>query len=106
MGKIRTMRFEKVYNKWKAKRTTQREGAEPLGMSARTFRRYVVRYEVQGVEGLGDRRVGRVSPRRACEEEIRALETFVQGPLLGTQRQALLRGVQMRVTVAGAVTAG
>ena len=76
LGKIRTMQFEKVYNKWKAKRITQREGSELLGMSERTFRRYVVRYEVQGVEGLRDRRVGRVSPRRACEEEIRALETL------------------------------
>ena len=33
-------------------------------MSERMFRRYVVRYEDAGEEGVRDRRMGRVSPRR------------------------------------------
>ena len=41
-----------------------------LEMSERTFRRYVVRYTNQGSEGLLDRRLGRLSPRRAGEEEV------------------------------------
>src|SRR5215471_16694196 len=33
-------------------------------MSGRNFRRLCVRYEDEGVEGLRDRRIGKVSPRR------------------------------------------
>lgn len=45
-----------------------------INLCWRTFRCYVVCYEAEGAEGIKDRRIGRVSPRRACEEEIRALE--------------------------------
>ena len=66
---IRTVQFEKLYEAWKAKRMTQREAAELLDMNERTFRRHVVRYESGGAEGVKDRRIGRVSPRRASVEE-------------------------------------
>ena len=41
-----------------------------LGLSARHFRRQCVRYEVEGVDGLRDKRLGRVSNRRAPEGEL------------------------------------
>ena len=40
-----------------------------LGVTDRTFRRYVTRYEAEGTGGLADRRKGR-SHRRAPEEEM------------------------------------
>jgi hypothetical protein len=39
-------------------------------MSGRNFRRLVVRYEEDGIEGLRDRRIGKVSPRRAPERDL------------------------------------
>lgn len=41
-----------------------------LGMSERTFRRWQVRYREEGAAGLGDRPVGKPSPRRADEGEL------------------------------------
>ena len=83
LHKIRTMQFEKLYKQWRAKRISQREGAELLGISERTFRRYVVRYEVEGAEGLRDGRIGRDSPRKALETEVRALEELYRGRYKG-----------------------
>lgn len=67
---VRTNQFERVYQEWKDRKLTQGEAAVQLEMSERTFRRYVVRYRDGGKEGLWDRRLGRVSPRRACVEEV------------------------------------
>ena len=39
-------------------------------MSGRNFRRLAVRYEEDGIEGLRDRRIGKVSPRRAPAREL------------------------------------
>jgi len=39
------MRFEEVYSIWQAKRLTQEQAAQILGVCARTFRRYIDRYE-------------------------------------------------------------
>src|SRR5262245_24788054 len=39
-------------------------------MSGRNFRRLCVRYEEDGIEGLRDRRIGKVSPRRAPAREL------------------------------------
>ena len=39
-------------------------------MSGRNFRRLCVRYEEDGIEGLRDRRIGKVSPRRAPQREL------------------------------------
>ena len=52
---------------------TQKEAAEQLGITQRTFRRYVVRYRSEGAEGLLDRRLGKVSPRRAPQQETSEL---------------------------------
>jgi helix-turn-helix protein len=53
-----------------AKELTQEEASELLGISVRTFQRSAERYELEGDEGLCDRRMGRPSPRRAPREEL------------------------------------
>jgi len=49
---------------------TQEEAANLLGMSDRTFRRYISRYEDGGLEGLFDRRLSRESMRKAPVDEV------------------------------------
>ena len=70
---VRTNRFELVYKRWKERKLTQAGAGERLEMSERTFRRYVVRYEEEGKQGLGDRRLGKPSPRRASRQEVSSL---------------------------------
>ena len=74
LQKIRTMQFEQIYRRWKNKELRQADAAEILNMSERTFRRYVVRYENEGKEGLSDKRIERSSPRQASVEEVDAVE--------------------------------
>ena len=45
-----------------------------LGVSDRTFRRYIDRYEEDGLEGLKDRRLSQASNRRAPVDEIMELK--------------------------------
>jgi transposase len=67
------MRFEETYEWWNAGRLTQAEAAQLLGMCERSFRRYLSRYEAEGLEGLIDRRLEQVSNRRAPVDEVMAL---------------------------------
>ena len=64
------MTFEELYRAWKEGRISQLEAAMFLGVSVRTFRRYIHRYELAGSEGLIDRRVSQGSPRRAPLDEV------------------------------------
>ena len=64
------MRFEEVYKSWTKKRLTQEEAAELLGVCARTFRRHIDRYEDEGLDGLMDHRMDRVSQLRAPVDEV------------------------------------
>ena len=64
------MRFEEAYEGWHAKRLTQAEAASLLGVCERTFRRYLCRYEEEGLDGLGDRRFERESHRKAPLDEV------------------------------------
>ena len=64
------MRFEEVYESWTKKRLTQEEAAELLGVCARTFRRHIDRYEDDGLDGLMDHRMDRVSQLRAPVDEV------------------------------------
>ena len=66
------MRFEEAYEGWQRGRLTQCEAAILLGVSERTFRRYGVRYDDEGLDGLIDRRLEQVSKRRAPIDEQRA----------------------------------
>jgi transposase len=74
---LRLMKFEEVYGRLRCGVLSQAEAAEVLGMSERNFRRWQVRYEADGAEGLYDRRLGRVSARRAPVDEVMTvLELF------------------------------
>ncbi len=73
MQEIRKMRFEETWNEWKKGRLTQEEAGRILGMSERTFRRYVRRVEERGNEGLLDKRLAQASARRAPVDEALAL---------------------------------
>jgi len=71
------MRFGEVYERFQLGRLSCLEAADILGMSERTFLRYRGRYEVEGADGLVDRRVGRISGRRApADEACRVIELF------------------------------
>ena len=74
---LRLMKFEEVYGRTHRGGLSQTEAAEVLGVSERTFRRWRDRYEAEGADGLYDRRLGRLSARRAPVDEVaRVLELF------------------------------
>jgi transposase len=64
------MRFEEAYTGWQGKRLTQQEAGQLLGVSERTFRRQIGRFEAEGMDGLIDRRMAQVSSRRAPVDEV------------------------------------
>ena len=64
------MRFEEVYAGWQGKRLTQQEAGDLLGVSERTFRRQIGRFEAEGMDGLIDLRMAQVSSRRAPVDEV------------------------------------
>jgi transposase len=70
LQEIRKMRFEEVYYGWSESRLTQEEAAQILGVSDRTVRRYIDRYEERGMEGLLDKRLTQASFRRAPVDEV------------------------------------
>ena len=67
------MRFEEAYEGWNAGRLTQEEAARILGVCERSFRRYLSRYETEGLDGLIDRRLEQASNRRAPVDEVMTL---------------------------------
>ncbi len=74
---IRLMKFEEILDRARSRELSQGEAASVLGMSERTFRRWRDRYDAEGAEGLYDRRLGRVSSRRAPVDEVMGvLELF------------------------------
>jgi transposase len=73
LQEIRKMRFEEAYEGWNENRLSQEEAARVLGVCARTFRRYIDRYEDRGVEGLLDKRLTQTSFRRAPVDEVMAV---------------------------------
>ena len=71
------MKFEDVYGRSCRGGLSRAAAAEILGNSERTYRRWRDRYEAQGAEGLFDRRLGRISARRAPVDEVaRLLELY------------------------------
>ena len=64
------MRFEELLDRHEWGDLTQAEAGEMLGVSERTFLRWRDRYREEGAPGLGDRRIGKPSPRRAPESEL------------------------------------
>lgn len=53
LQEIRKMKFEESYGGWQQGRLTQAEAASLLGVSDRTFRRYLHRYEAVVDQMLG-----------------------------------------------------
>jgi transposase len=77
LQEIRKMRFEEVYLGWTESRLSQEEAARVLGVCDRTFRRYVDRYEEDGLAGLMDKRLSQASCRRApVDEEMAVAERY------------------------------
>ncbi len=83
LQEIRKMRFEESYEGRNGGRLTQAEAAQLLGMSERNFRRYLVRFEADGLQGLIDRRLEQVSNRRAPVDEVVALTELYRSRHLG-----------------------
>ena len=70
------MRFEEAWGGWRSRRPTQEEAVRLLGVCERTFRRYVDRYEDEGLDGLLDKRLSQVSAQRASVDEAVRTETL------------------------------
>ncbi len=76
-GETRLMRFEGAYEGWTGSRLTQGEAVRLLGVCDRTFRRYIDRYEDEGVEALMDKRLSQISHRRApVDEAMRSVDRY------------------------------
>lgn len=76
LQEIRIMRFEEAFYGWQDGRLRQEEAARLLGVHERTFRRYIDRYEDEGLAGLADKRLSQVSHRRAPVDEVVRLEAL------------------------------
>jgi Homeodomain-like domain len=70
LQETRIMRFQEAYAGWQDRRLTQAEAGQLLGVSERTFRRQIGRFEADGVDGLIDLRMSQVSSRRAPVDEV------------------------------------
>ncbi|MDH3975899.1 MAG: ISNCY family transposase [Deltaproteobacteria bacterium] len=70
LQEVRKVRFEEVLKIWTERSITQEEAAQILGVSDRTFRRYIDRYKEEGLEGLLDKRLTQASSRRAPVDEV------------------------------------
>jgi transposase len=70
------MRLKKAYEGWQAGRLRQEEAARVLGVCERSFRRYIDRYEEDGLQGLIDKRLGQISHRRAPVDEVMAQTSY------------------------------
>jgi len=79
LQEIRKMRFEEAYNVWTEKRLSQEEAARILGVCDRTFRRYIDRYEDNGLDRLLDKRLTQASSRRAPVDEVIELARQYEG---------------------------
>jgi len=91
LEEIRKMRFEETYRAWTEKRLTQEEAAKILGVADRTFRRYLAKYEAEGLEGLIDHRLNCISHRRAPIDEVITLTTLYQQYYIGWNIQHFYR---------------
>jgi hypothetical protein len=78
LWEVFVLRFEEALERYRTRRLTAEEAGEILGMSGRHFRRLLLRYEEDGPEGLRDRRLGKVSPRRAPLAELTRMQILYQ----------------------------
>jgi transposase len=78
LWEVFVLRFEEAMERYRKRRLTAEEAGELLGMSGRHFRRLIGRYEEDGADGLRDRRLGKVSPRRAPAGELTRMQILYQ----------------------------
>ena len=76
LQETKAMRFEEALELWQSKRLTQEEAAQLLGVCDRSFRRYIDRYEEDGLQGLIDKRLEQVSHHKAPVDEVLQLEAL------------------------------
>jgi transposase len=77
------MQFKQAYSIWSEGRLTQEDAARMLGVCSRSFRRYIDRYEEDGIEGLFDKRLTQQSSRKAPVDEVIALTEQYQSKYRG-----------------------
>ncbi|MEI6553860.1 MAG: ISNCY family transposase [bacterium] len=71
------MKFEEVYELRNEKNITVEEAARMLCMSERNLRRYIERYEEEGMDGLNDKRLAHAAHNAApVDEVIRLAELY------------------------------
>lgn len=80
---VMRMRFEDIYGRYQQKQLTTQEASELLGISVRTFLRKRDRYEEGRFEGIFDRRLGRISGRRAEDEEVERITKLYESRYKG-----------------------
>lgn len=78
LWEVFVLRFEEAMERYRQRRLTAEEAGELLGMSGRHFRRLLGRYEEEGTQGLRDRRLGKISPRRAPASELNRMQILYQ----------------------------
>lgn len=83
LQEIRMQRFEEIHERFMKRRLSETEAAEWLGVSERTFRRQRRRYEDEGLVGLLDRRLGKISPHRVPADEVEAVLTLYRSRYTG-----------------------
>ena len=83
LEELRKMRFKTSYERYKDGGLSQSEAADLLGVCSRTFRRYMKRYEEEGLEGLVDKRLIAASNRGAPADEICRLEDLYASEFMG-----------------------
>ena len=79
----RMQKFRDVLSRWERGDLSMMEAGELLGMSERQFRRYRDQYEESGLEGLVDRRLGKLSPKRAPLADLGRMLGLYRGPYRG-----------------------
>lgn len=67
------MRFEDVYGQWTEKHLTIEQAADMLGVCGKTFRRWGLKFEESGLEGLLDKRLGKAAHNSAPVDEVMAV---------------------------------
>jgi transposase len=77
------MKFEEVYDRFHHGRVSSVEAAEWLGVSERTFRRWRDRYDSDGLAGLLDRRLGKVSSARIAVDEVQRIVSLYEARYTG-----------------------
>ena len=80
---VRMLRFWSVFSRYESAELSQLEAAEILGIGERTFRRWSVRFEADGEEGLLDRRLGKASGKRVPVDRSDEVEALYRTRYLG-----------------------